>query len=355
MSFREFVAGELIDIIEWIDDTGDTMVSRFSRPKNEIKNGAQLIVRQGQAAMFVDQGRVADVFAPGRHPLTTSNLPVLSTLRGWAHGFASPFKADVIFVNTKQFTGQKWGTGNPVIVRDPELGPVRLRAYGTYAIRVTDAPKFVKEIVGTNSLFLVDGITEQLRNFVVARVSEGLADGNVSVIDLAREDPELGHRVRERVQPQFQQYGLELTQLIVENVSLPAEVEAALDQRSKMSVVGDLDRYAKLQQADALRDAARNPSGGAAAGVGIGMGAAMAQSAFRAPLNPSHDGPPPLPQQDEWYYGIDGQQQGPTNLAGMRAQVEAGRITGETLVWKRGMGEWVKAATVPELGLGIRD
>jgi membrane protease subunit (stomatin/prohibitin family) len=349
MSFREFVAGELIDIIEWIDESGDTMVSRFSRPKNEIKNGAQLIVRQGQVAMLVDQGRVADVFAPGRHTLATSNLPVLSTLRGWAHGFASPFKADVIFVNTKQFTGQKWGTGNPVMVRDPELGPVRLRAYGTYAIRVGDAPKFVREIVGTNSLFLVDGITEQLRNFVVARVSEGLADGNVPVFDLSREYPELGDRVRERVQPQFQQYGLELTQLVVENVSLPAEVEAALDQRSKMNVVGDLDRYAKLQQADALRDAARNPGGGAAAGVGIGMGAAMAQSAFRAPRNPTHDGPPPLPQQDEWFYGVEGQQQGPTNVAGLRAQVAAGRITGDTLVWKRGMGEWAVAASVPEV------
>src|SRR5690242_6529934 len=217
MSFRDFVAGELIDIIEWIDDSGDTMVSRFSRPKNEIKNGAQLIVRPGQVAMFVDQGQIADVFNAGRHTLNTSNLPLLSTIRGWKHGFASPFKADIVFLNTKQFTGQKWGTGNPVIVRDPELGPVRLRAFGTYAIRVHEPSRFVQEIVGTNSHFVIDDITGQLKNFVVARVSEGLADGNVSVYDLAREYPELGDRVRARVQPQFQQYGLELTQLVVEN------------------------------------------------------------------------------------------------------------------------------------------
>jgi membrane protease subunit (stomatin/prohibitin family) len=193
---------------------------------------------------------------------------------------------------------------------------------------------------------VIDDITGQLKNFVVTRVSEALADGNVSVFDLAGEYPELGDRVRGRVQPQFQQYGLELTQLVVENVSLPPEVEAALDQRSKMNVVGDLDRYAKLQQADALRDAARNPSGGAAAGVGIGMGAAMAQRAMSVPLTP--DAPPPLPQ-EAWFYGVDGQQHGPTNVAGLRAQMAAGRITGSTLVWKRGMEQWVSASSIPEI------
>lgn len=348
MSFREFVVGELIDIIEWIDETGDTMVSRFSRPKNEIKNGAQLIVRPGQIAMLVDQGKIADVFKPGRHELATSNIPVLSTLRGWKHGFKSPFKADVIFLNTKQFTNRKWGTSNPVIVRDPELGPVRLRAFGTYAIRVENPQRFVEEIVGTNSHFLVDAIADQLRNLVVTRVSEALADGNVSVFDLAREYPELGGRVLGRVKPEFQQYGLELTQLVVENVSLPPEVESALDQRSKMSVVGDLDQYAKLQSADALRDAARNPSGGAAAGVGIGMGAAMAHTAMNAPPAPARKGPPPLPQ-DAWFYGVGGEQRGPTDLAGLRQQVASGSITAETLVWKDGMVGWVSVSSLPDL------
>lgn len=347
MSFRDFVVGELIDVIEWIDESGDTMVSRFSRPKNEIKNGAQLIVRPGQIAMFVDQGRIADVFNPGRHQLTTANIPLLSTLRGWKHGFQSPFKADIVFLNTKQFTNRKWGTSNPVIVRDPELGPVRLRAFGTYAIRVENPTVFVNEIVGTNSHFSVGEISDQLRNLVVTRVSESLADGGVSVFDLAREYPELGARVLGRVQPQFQQYGLELTQLVVENVSLPPEVEAALDQRSKMSVVGDLDRYAKLQSADALRDAARNPGGGAAAGVGIGMGAAMAHQAMTSTTS-SSGGPPPLPQ-DQWFYGVGGTQHGPTDLAGLKAQMSAGKITADTLVWKQGMPEWVKASSHPDL------
>ncbi len=353
MSFREFVAGEQIDIIEWLDESGDTMVSRFSRPKNEIKSGAQLIVRPGEVAVFVDQGKVADVFAPGRSELVTSNLPVLSTLRGWKYGFNSPFKAEIIFVSTKQFTNRKWGTSNPVIVRDPDLGPVRLRAFGTYAIRVQDPAQFVREIVGTNSVFLVDEIADQLRDLVVTRVSETLATDNISVFDLAREYQALGTRVLGRVQAQFQQYGLELTQLVVENVSLPPEVEAAIDQRSKMSVVGNLDRYAQLQSADALRDAARNPSGGAAAGVGIGMGAAMAQRAMSpaTPATPavaSSDEPPPVPQ-DAWYYVVGEERRGPVNLAGLKQQVAAGTVVPATLVWKQGMAEWTALSGLPDV------
>jgi membrane protease subunit (stomatin/prohibitin family) len=353
VSFREFVAGELIDIIEWIDDSDDTMLSRFSRPKNEIKNGAQLIVRPGQAALFVDQGDIADLFLPGRHELATSNLPLLSTLRGWAFGFESPFKADILFVNTRQFTNCKWGTANPVIVRDPALGPVRLRAFGTYAIRIADPGRFVHEVVGTNSLFLVDEITAQLRDLVVSRVSGALAQGNVSVFDLSTQYSELGHRVLELVAPQFQQYGLELTQLVVENVSLPAEVESAIDQRSKMGVLGDLDQYTKLQSADALRDAARNPSGGAAAGVGIGMGAAMASRAMTASAGSAatpSDEPPPIPvPQDLWYYAVKGERQGPVDRATIKSQIAAGVVRADTLVWRKGMSAWTRMADVADL------
>jgi membrane protease subunit (stomatin/prohibitin family) len=349
MSFREFAAGELIDIVEWIDETGDTMLSRFSRPNNEIKNGAQLIVRPAQMALFIDQGQIADVFAPGRHQLATGNLPVLSKLRGWKYGFQSPFKAEIMFVNTKQFTNRKWGTSNPVIVRDAELGPIRLRAFGTYAIRVQEPARFVREIVGTKSIFLVDEIADQLRNFVVTRVSESLADDKISVYDLSKEYQQLGGRVLDRVKPQFEQYGLELTQLVVENVSLPPEVESAIDQRSKMRVVGDLDQYTKLQSADALRDAARNPSGGAAAGVGIGMGAAMAQRAMNpAPPVPSADEPPPVPH-DMWYYAVGGERRGPLDLAGMKVQAAAGGVTPSTLVWKRGMVDWTELSKIPDL------
>jgi membrane protease subunit (stomatin/prohibitin family) len=357
MSFREFVAGELIDIIEWMDESGDVMVSRFSRPKNEIKNGAQLIVRPGQAALLVDQGDVADLFGPGRHELITSNLPLLSTLRGWKYGFESPFKADIVFVSTRQFTNRKWGTSNPVIVRDPTLGPVRLRAFGTYSVRVHDAAQLVRELVGTNSAFLVDEIADQLRDLVVAKVSAALADESISVLDLAAKYAELASHVLERVAPQFTQYGLEIAQLVVENVSLPAEVEEAIDQRAKLSVIGNLDQYAKLQSADALRDAARNPGGGAGAGVGIGMGAAMAQQAM-APAAPavapaaastSSDEPPPIPR-DAWFYVVAGERRGPTDLAGLRQAAAAGAFGPNSLVWKRGMTEWAAAKTVDSLG-----
>jgi membrane protease subunit (stomatin/prohibitin family) len=280
MTIRDFVAGELIDIIEWLDESRDTLVWRFPRPNNEIKNGAQLIVRPGQIALLVDQGQLADSFGAGRHTLDSPNLPVLSRLRGWKYGFASPFKAEVLFVNTTQFTNRKWGTSNPVIVRDPQLGPVRVRAFGTFSVRVADAPTLVKVLVGTNALFTIDLIDEQLRDLVVAQLGAALADQATSIFDLAAQYRELGAHMLARVAPAFTQYGLELMQLVIENLSLPPEVENALDQRAKLAVIGDLDQYAKLQGADALRDAARNPGGAAGAGVGIGMGAALAQNAM---------------------------------------------------------------------------
>jgi membrane protease subunit (stomatin/prohibitin family) len=354
VSLREFIAGELIDIVEWIDESGDTMAWRFSRPRNEIKNGAELIVRPAQLAIFIDQGRVADIFRPGRHTLTTANLPLLSSIRGWKYGFASPFKADVLFVNTKQFTNQKWGTGNPVILTDATLGPVRLRAYGTYAVRIVDPACFVKELVGTNSVFVVDQIDDQLRDLVVAKVSAVLAGGQISVLDLAAKYAEVGERVLEQVAPQFQQYGLGITQLVIENVSLPPDVEATLDQKTRMNMIGDLDRYAQLQSADAVRDAARNPSGGAAAGVGIGMGAALGQRAMAytsstnggASAPTTHpDEPPPLPS-DAWYYVAGNERHGPVSASALRAD---NTFTPETLVWRRGMAQWTPASAVAEL------
>ena len=350
MSFREFVAGELIDIIEWIDDSDDTMLSRFSRPRNEIKNGAQLIVRPGQVALFVDQGEIADLFLPGRHELVTSNLPLLSTLRGWKYGFESPFKADVVFVNTKQFTNRKWGTSNPVIVRDPALGPVRLRAFGTYAIRVGDPGRFVHEVVGTNSLFLVDEIAEQLRDLVVSRVSGALADGDVSVIDLSTQYTTLGQRVLDRVAAQFQQYGLELTQLVVENVSLPAEVESAHrpaveDERTRRprSVTRNFRAPTRCATRHEIRaEAPRRASG-----------SEWARRWRVAPCRrhrsrASNDGPPPLPQ-DAWYYAVKGERQGPVDRATLNSQIAAGVVRPDSLVWKKGMAAWTKLADVPDL------
>jgi membrane protease subunit (stomatin/prohibitin family) len=353
VTLRDFLVGELIDIIEWIDESGDTMAWRFSRPGNEIKNGAQLIVRPAQLAIFVDQGHLADVFRPGRHTLTTANLPLLSSIRGWKYGFDSPFKADVLFVNTKQFTGQKWGTSNPVIVTDASLGPVRLRAYGTYAVHVTDPAKFVRELVGTNSLFTVEQISDQLRDLVVAKVSSVLATGRISILELAAKYAEVGDRVLEQVSPTFTQYGLGISQLIIENVSLPPEVEATLDQKTRMNMLGDLGRYAELQSADAIREAARNPSGAAAAGVGIGMGAALGQRAITyTPVNKAATAtpitePPPLPPPtDAWYYAVNGERRGPVTLDALRGE---SALRAETLVWRQGMSAWAAARDVTEL------
>ncbi|MGE5099520.1 MAG: SPFH domain-containing protein [Deltaproteobacteria bacterium] len=354
MTLRDFLVGELIDIIEWLDESGDTMAWRFSRPGNEIKNGAELIVRPAQLAIFIDQGRIADVFRPGRHTLTTANLPLLSSIRGWKYGFASPFKADVLFVNTKQFTNQKWGTSSPVILTDPGLGPVRLRAYGTYAVRVVDPAAFVRELVGTNSTFIVEQIADQLRDLVVAKVSGVLATGQISVFELAGKYAEVGARVLDQVAPQFQQYGLGVTQLVIENVSLPPEVEATIDQKTRMNMLGDLDRYTQLQSADAIRDAARNPSGGAAAGVGIGMGAALGQRAMASSPGsaagatspaPQASEPPPLPT-DGWYYAVGSERRGPISASALQSEA---RITADTLVWRAGMKQWTPASAVPEL------
>ncbi len=349
MTLRDWMAGQLVDIIEWGDDTDDAMAWRFTRPQNEIKNGAQLIVRPAQMAILIDEGHIADVYQPGRHELSTGNMPILSSIRGWKYGFASPFKADVLFISTKQFVGRKWGTGNPVILRDPELGPVRLRAYGTYALRVSDPRTFVRELSGANATFMVDQVADQLRDLLVAKVSSVLASGGLSVYELSSKYGELASRAQEQAAPAFQQYGLSVTQVVIENISLPAEVEQTLDQKTRMSMLGnDLDRYASLQSADAIRDAARNPGGAAGAGIGLGMGAALgnrvAAAAVAAPVTTPLT-PPPVPS-TAWYYVVGRERKGPVDEATIRAP---GTIAEDTLVWHSGMSAWTAARQVPEL------
>ena len=360
MSFlRNFIGNELVDTVEWLDETPDTMVWRFDRPKNEIKNGAQLIVRPSQVAVFVDQGHIADVFQPGRYELTTQNLPVLSTLRGWKYGFESPFKAEVIFVSTRQFTNRKWGTKNPIMLRDLEFGPLRLRAFGNYSVRVKDAPDFVREIVGTNAHFTVEEIDDQLRDMVVARFSDALGEARIPALDLAANYAELGDLLLERIQPEFAEYGLELTKVLVENISLPPEVEQALDRRASMGIIGDLHQYTRFRTAEAIGDAAKNPGGageGMGTGLGAGMGFAMAQQmgqAMSAPSSPpsspaaESSGPPPLPEIPQFYLALDGEQAGPFSAEVLRGYAQAGTLTRETLVWREGMPQWTRADEVP--------
>ena len=352
MGFWNDIKSELIDIVEWLDDSGDTLVYRFPRHENEIKNGAQLIVRPGQAAVFVDQGRIADIFTPGRYELRTENLPVLSTLRGWKYGFDSPFKAEVYFVTTRQFTSRKWGTKNPVMLRDPEFGPVRLRAFGSYAMQVIEPGKLVAEIVGTSGHFSVDEIGEQLRDMVAARFTDALGEARIPALDLAANQDEIGGRLINQMQREFGAYGLELTKLLVENISFPEEVEKMLDRRTSMGVLGDLNAYTQFQTAQAMEKAAGNPGGGAAEGMGLGMGIAMAGRMADALGGASGAAPaatpPPLPGA-AFFVALNGAQTGPHAADTLRHQVAAGTLTADTLVWKQGLAAWTPARDVPEL------
>ena len=357
MGLWDKITGELIDIIEWIDDSPDTLVWRFPRYQNEIKNGAKLIVRESQAAAFVKEGQLADVFNPGTYTLETRNLPILSTIMGWKYGFDSPFKAEVYFVSTRTFTGYKWGTKNPIMLRDPEFGPIRLRAFGTFAVRVSDPPTFLKQIAGTNGRFTVDGINEQLRDMLVARFADVLGEAKVAALDLAARQDELGHQLAARISDDFYPFGLQVTSLVIENVSLPPEVEKVLDQRTSMGIIGaqNMGTYTQFQAANAIKDAAQNPSGMAGMGVGMGMGVSMGQQVANAmgqaahTQSPNVGAPPPLPQATAYFVGIDGKQAGPFDVATIQAMAGQGRVTRDTLVWKNGMANWSKAGEVVEL------
>ena len=355
MGLFDKIRGELIDIIEWTDSSPNTLVYRFERHGNEIKNGAQLTVREGQSAVFIDEGQLADVFPPGMYTLETENLPILSTLKGWKHGFESPFKAEVYFVNTRQFTDQKWGTKNPVTMRDPEFGPVRVRAFGTYAMRIDDPGKFIKEIVGTDGHFTTDDVTDQVRNILVARFSDAMASSGIPVLDMAANYDEFGQKLSGRVHDDMESYGIELRTLLVENISLPPAVEEALDRRTSMGVIGDLDRYTKFQTAEAIGDMAKQDGGGSgmmAGGMGAGMGFAMAnqigQSMSGGQQAPQQGGgaPPPLPQGPRFFAAIDGKQAGPFDEAALKQQIAGGVVTKDTLVWTEGMANWTAAGEV---------
>ena len=268
-------SSQFIEVIEWLDETSNTLVYRFPVKDQEIKNGAQLIVRESQAAIFVAEGQIADLFPPGRYTVDGGNTPILSKLGAWKYGFNSPFKAEVYFVNTKQFTDLKWGTPNPVMMRDTDFGMVRLRAFGIYSVRVSDPKAFIKEIAGTNARFVTEDIQGQLKRTLVGGFSDSLAESKIAALDLASNYDELSKFTRDKLNDEFKTLGLELTKFVIENISLPQEVEAAMDKRTSMGVIGDVGRYAQFQAADAMRDAAQNPGGGAGTGAGLGAGFAI--------------------------------------------------------------------------------
>lgn len=356
MGLFDKMKGEFIDIIEWLDDSNDTMVYRFERYGNEIKNGAKLTVRESQTAIFINEGKLADVFQPGMYELSTENLPILSTLKGWAYGFKSPFKAEVYFVNTKRFTDLKWGTPNPIMLRDAEFGPIRLRAFGSYSIRITDPSLFLKEVVGTDGDFTKDEVVGQLRNIVVSRFTDALGESKIPALDLAANYDELGKFMEEKIGGEFGEYGLQLVKLLVENISLPPAVEEALDKRSSMGILGNLNQYSQFQAANAMETAAANPNGTASGGIGMGMGFAMANQMGNAMSNnnqqqqaPSAGGPPPIPQAVTYFIAVNGQQTGPFDMSILKQKAQSGELNRDSMIWKNGMAAWAAAGTVSEL------
>ena len=344
----DFLKGEFIDVISWLDDTRDTMVWRFDRRGQAIKYGAKLTVREGQAAVFIHEGQLADVFGPGLYMLETNNLPILTTLQHWDHGFQSPFKSEVYFVSTTRFNDQKWGTKNPIMARDPEFGPVRLRAFGTYSMRVSDPGKFMTEIVGTDGEFTSDEISFQIRNIIVQAASQVLASSQIPVLDMAANLEQLGKIIADRIGPKVDDYGLSIPEFYIENISLPDEVEKVLDKRTSIGVAGDLNKYMQFNAAEGMAQ----PGGlggmvgaGMAAGMGLGMGQAIgpwgaaASAAGQTPLPP----PPPVAGR-QWHLAANGQTSGPFSEADLAARAAAGGLTGATLVWTAGQDGWKPAA-----------
>ena len=369
MGLFDKLKNEFIDIIDWLDPSNNTIVYRFPRYQNEIKMGAKLTVRESQVAVFINEGQIADIFQPGMYTLSTQNMPILATLKGWKYGFNSPFKAEVYFVNTKKFLDNKWGTPNPVMVRDPEFGPVRLRAFGVYEYRVEDAGKFIKDIVGTDGDFTVEKINNQLRNIIITRFSDAVAESKIPVLDMASNYNEFSEKIGQVIIDEYKEYGLNMTKFLVSNISLPEEVEKAMDKRSSMGVLGDLNRYTQFQAANAMEAAATAPGGSAAgSGMGMGMGFAMAGQMMNA-MNPMMNqqqqmyqqpqqggyqqqqpmAPPPMPAQSTFFVAVNGQQSGPFDMNALSSMVANGQLTKDTLVWKQGMPAWAAAGTVQEL------
>ena len=281
MGLIDYLKTQFLEIIQWQDDSRDTISFRYPDMDKEIKRGAQLIVRESQVAQFVYLGQFGDTFGPGKWTLTTDNIPILSTLRGWKYGLESPFKADVYFVNTRLFTGNKWGTANPVMMRDTDFGIVRVRAYGTFDFHVVDPKLFLKEVAGTDDHFRLDEFADTMRSRIVSVFSDALASAKVPVLDVASRYQELGEALLPLINPAVtSKYGIEIPSFIVENVSLPAEVEQAIDKRSSMAAVGNLNDYVKFQMAESMT---KGEGGGMATsaaqlGAGLAMGQQIAQA-----------------------------------------------------------------------------
>jgi membrane protease subunit (stomatin/prohibitin family) len=345
MGFWDKIFGEFIDVIDWLDESNDTLVYRFERYNNEIKYGAKLTVRESQAAVFVNEGEIADVLGPGLYELTTKNLPILTTLQHWDHAFNSPFKAEVYFVNLRKFSDLKWGTKNPIIMRDKEFGVVRVRAFGTYEIRIEDPKLFIKDIVGTEGEFRVENISNQLRNIIVARFADIIANSNIPILDLAANYDQLGEYLTQKLKAEFSKYGIELTKFLIENISVPKAVEEALDKRTNMGIINDLHKYLEFQTAESMTKEGGDSisSMGASMGVGFAMAEKLSKTLNRG------DGYVPEVFEKMYYYAKEKEPIGPLNIDEIEELIKDKKIDSNTLMWTNGMESWIRAKNIQEV------
>ncbi|CAM4119709.1 SPFH domain-containing protein [Zobellia nedashkovskayae] len=356
---KKKLSHEFIDIIEWLDNTNGTIVHRFERYQNEIKNNAKLIVREGQTAVFINEGQLADVFKAGTYTLNTQNLPILTTLKGWKYGFDSPFKAEVYFVNTHLFTDEKWGTKNPVMLSDERFGLVEIRAFGTYSFRINDPGKFVVDVVGTDGNFTNYEVNEHLKSLIVTRFTDTVGEANLPIELYAANTSELSETCTEVMQPEFGRVGIELERFYIENVSMPEELKKEIFEYSRLDKL-DMVKLSQFKAAKAMEAAAKNEGGTAGAGMGMGMGFVLAQQmgsmmnpqAGQQPFGgqaPSAGGPPPMPVQVQYYYAANGKQKGPVPFDKLKELFASRTINKDSLVWKQGIQNWIALKEVEEL------
>ncbi len=363
--FTEKLKNELIDIIEWVNQDPNLLVYRFPRYQNEIKMGAQLIVRPGQRAVFVNEGTIADVFEPGTYTLETQNIPVLATLKGWKYGFNSPFKAEVYFISTTEQLDRKWGTATPVIMRDSDFGMVRLKARGNYSYCIATSQEMITRFVGSKDQFSCEDMEGQIRSRLISSFSDCIGELKIPALELAANYDEMGEAMVAKLTPDFSRWGVELQSFAVENISLPEAVQQAMDERASMGALGNLNQYSQYQAAQALRDAAQN-EGSMSGMMGMMMGQQMAGGINGALVQPegqaqtqvnnqaqraSNMVPPPIPQPTniQFFVAVNGAQTGPYALASMAQMIGQNNISKETLVWAEGMANWDMAGNIAEL------
>lgn len=353
---KKKLSNEFIDIIEWLATSSDTIVHRFERYQNEIKNNAKLVVREGQVAVFINEGQLADVFKPGTYTLNTQNLPLLTTLKGWKYGFDSPFKAEVYFVSTRLFTDEKWGTKNAIILNDERFGFTEIRAFGTYSYRIEDAGKFVINVVGTDGNFTNYEINEHLKSLIVTRFTDTVGEAKLPIELYAANTSELSEACQEVMQPEFGRVGIQLEKFYIENVSMPEELKKEIFEYSRLDKL-DMAKLTQFKTAKAIEEAAKNEGGTAGAGMGMGMGFVLAQQ-MGGMMNPqmgqsqaaqSQGVPPPMPTQTMYHYSANGAQMGPVSINKLKELFANRSINKDSLIWKQGMANWSALQEIEEL------